>query len=212
MSRMSPTSSANTLPISSPIPQRNKESQRSAGPVLCFSRRGYAAFPFSFPAPSAVAGEGAMERREAPGACEAPYGLCESPFRAPIKAGLRGLPWDARPLRRKGLRLPALHQPTPDSLPGIGPEGVGLISDPTLRPAPPASRFMRAAGGSAWRHGIGIISLGIKSSVPACAAGGRRQHPQTASQIDELFAQTDSAECFAPYVSEFASKGATCRP
>ena len=64
-----------------------------------------------------------MERREAPGAGEAPYGPYEGPFRAPYKAGLRGLPWDARPLRRKGLRLPALHQPTPDSLPGLGPEG-----------------------------------------------------------------------------------------
>jgi hypothetical protein len=86
-----------------------------------------------------------MERREAPGACEAPYGLCESPFRAPIKAGLRGLPWDARPQGRRGLRLPALHQPTL-AFAGLGPKGSG----PDLRPHPPARsaarRFMRAAG------------------------------------------------------------------
>jgi hypothetical protein len=81
-----------------------------------------------------------MERREAPGAGEAPYGPYEGPFRAPYKAGLRGLPWDARPLRRKGLCLPALHQPTRTLCPVSAPKGVGLISDPTLRPAPPARR------------------------------------------------------------------------
>jgi hypothetical protein len=79
-----------------------------------------------------------MERREATGACEAPpTDLARVRSARLFKAGLRGLPWDARPLRRKGLRLPALHQPIPDSLSGSGPEGVDLISGPILRPAPP---------------------------------------------------------------------------
>jgi hypothetical protein len=51
-----------------------------------------------------------MERRGGAGVLARPLnGPGEGPFRAPIKAGLRGLPWDARPLRRKGLRLPAHH-------------------------------------------------------------------------------------------------------
>ena|SRR6478752_4114252 len=157
MSRISPTSSANTrFP---PVQQRNKESQRSAGPVLCFPRRGYAAFPFSFPPKP-----GAMERREAPGVGETPYGPCEGPFRAPYRAGLRGLPWDARPLGEGAAPAGA-----PPAEPGLfarsrPPKGLGLISDPTLRPAPPASRLMRTAGSETWLR-VGISSCRNKVKV-----------------------------------------------
>jgi hypothetical protein len=61
-----------------------------------------------------------MERREAPGVCETPYGACEAPFARRTKTGLRG-PFRgarascgrfARPAAR-ALRLPALHLMTP---------------------------------------------------------------------------------------------------
>src|SRR3954452_18877108 len=61
-----------------------------APPPLLFERRGVRLVPFSV-------ARREMERREAPGACETPYGPCEGPLRAPIKAGLRRLPWDSNP-------------------------------------------------------------------------------------------------------------------
>ncbi len=143
MSRISPTSSANTrFP---PVQQRNKESQRSAGPVLCFPRRGYAAFPFSFPPKP-----GAMERREAPGVGETPYGPCEGPFRAPYRAGLRGLPWDARPLG-EGAAPPG----APPAEPGLfarsrPPKGLG----PDVRPHPPARSARQPPHEDGWQRNV----------------------------------------------------------
>ena len=77
-----------------------------------------------------------MERREAPGVGETPYRPCEGPFRAPYRAGLRGLPWDARPFG-EGAAPPGAPPADPGlSCPVSAPKGLGLISDPPSGPLP----------------------------------------------------------------------------
>jgi hypothetical protein len=88
-------------------------------PPLLFERRGVRLVPFF----RSLLQEGNGAPGGARGLRGPTNGPGEGPFRAPYKAGLRGLPWDARPLRRKGLRLPALHQPTRTLCPVSAPKG-----------------------------------------------------------------------------------------
>src|SRR4051812_8447984 len=73
-----------------------------APPPLFFERRGVRLVPFSVPRRE-------MERREAPGACEAPYGPCEGPFCTPARQVCEACLGTRAP-SAKGLRLPALHR------------------------------------------------------------------------------------------------------
>ena len=66
------------------------------------------------------------------------------------------------PLRRRGCASRRSTSRCQTLSPVSAPKGLGLISDPTLRPAPPARRLMRTAGSETWLR-VGISSVGKKS-------------------------------------------------
>jgi hypothetical protein len=101
------------------------------------------------------------------------------------------------PLRRKGLRLPALHQPIPDSSPAPARRVVGLISDP---PSGPLGRQTPHEGG--WRRSVSMdrnnISLGKKSRSDRLVPGRRLPKLHTMARVPSPTALTDRGLCSTP--------------
>ncbi len=149
--------------------------RNDAGPKPTL-RRPFLAKGAGCPVPFSALPKKEMERREAPGACEAPWGsplrsgnpsaprmslLCESwpvrlsgwgceahpEARASRRAGLRGPPPDAAP---PGAPPPmsgsTRHRPSANAARRIRPEGCGPDLRPILRPSRSARRLMRAVG------------------------------------------------------------------
>jgi hypothetical protein len=158
MPRISPTSSANTRfhLLSS---NATKKANAPRALFFVFAAR-VRRFPlFLPPTPCGERGDGA------PGGARGwrdPLRALRGPVPRAVQSRFARPALGRAPPRRRGCASRRSTSRSRTLCPVSAPKGLGLISDPTLRPVPPASRFMRAAGSGAWLE-VGISSIGIKS-------------------------------------------------